>query len=254
MLRLRQRIYYPKETYLRSSSPLAQIGPSWYSWDISLVMWQAPKLQLPQEFLCQPQDERLKLKIKVSEAIPLVFRMLEGVDFFLNHSHLVTGKDYSLCLDPQLQYTVSIRINQTINFTSYSDNCKWDQPNFTLGDLQEKGACLMSLRYSLGYSPCADSCSHTKQVNYSKHSLVFFQAPETTWLPWTKGLSKCASSEWFTVKEILLLCILMSHHATGVVYNGEEDRTHLNLNSWIPNVWWAIPNLIFLLVWALKVP
>lgn len=162
--------------------------------------------------------------------------MLEGVDQFLNYYHLDTGKDCSLC--HKLPYNISTRINWTINPTSYSDSCKWGQSNFTLGVLQEKGACLMSLRYLLICSTHADSFSHQQQVNSSKGSLVYFQVPETSWLSCRKGLSKCASSGWSALKEILFLCILMSS------CHGEEDSTYLNLNSGLPSVGWAIFNLI----------
>lgn len=63
-------------------------------------------------------------------------------------------------------------------------------------------------------------------------------------------LSKCVSSELFSLKKTPLLCILLCVIPQGLICNGEEGRAHLNLDSELPCAQRAIPVLILLLVGA----
>lgn len=106
--------------------------------------------------------------------------------------------------------------------------------------------CLMSSGNPLGSSPHADSWIHTHKVVSGN----VIQTPETNWLAYTNSLTKCVSSELFTLKKTPLLCILLCVIPQGLICNGEEGRAHQNLDSGLPCAHRAIPILILLLVGA----
>lgn len=67
------------------------------------------------------------------------------------------------------------------------------------------------------------------------------QAPDTTWLACSNGLIKCASSELFTLENNPFLCILVHVTLQVSVYNREEGRAHLNLDSGLSHAQQEVP-------------
>ena len=63
-----------------------------------------------------------------------------------------------------------------------------------------------------------------------------FQAPEATCLACTDCLSKCASSELFALEDNPVLCVLVCVILQMFIYNGEEHRANLNVDSGPHNV------------------
>lgn len=104
----------------------------------------------------------------------------------------------------------------------------------------------MSSRNPLGSFPHADSWNHTQKVVSRNGNGMYFQTPETNWLAYTKSLTKCVSSELFTLKKTPLLCILVHVIPQGLICNGEEGRAHLNLDSGLLCAQWVITILILL--------
>lgn len=51
----------------------------------------------------------------------------------------------------------------------------------------------------------------------------------------TNGLTKCASSKLFALEENPFLYILVNVIPKAFMYNGQEGRAHLNLDSGLPH-------------------
>lgn len=63
---------------------------------------------------------------------------------------------------------------------------------------------------------------------------MYFQDPETAWLACSNGLTKCASSELFTLEEKPLLLLLMHVIPQVFICNTKEGRDHPSLDSELP--------------------
>ncbi|XP_014404410.1 PREDICTED: endogenous retrovirus group S71 member 1 Env polyprotein-like [Myotis brandtii] len=220
------------------SEPMKPIGlPS----DVALPIPVKPPQALPSP---ETKSRALSLPLSPSQEHSLL-AMLGAVHHFINTSQPTIGKDCWLCLDPRPPYYVGVGISQDIPRLRGPNNCSWDQPKLTLGDLQGQGTCLLSPNFPLQQSPYADSCNQTHWGNSS--FTTYYQAPEQTWFACTNGLTKCASSELFKEDKEPLLCVLVYILPQVFIYNGNEGRAHI-YSGLSPNRYKRAPVLVPLLL------
>lgn len=128
---------------------------------------------------------------------------------------------------PHVPHYVGTETNQTVNSTSNP------------GEPPEV-ACLFNITF---VPPM-----QIPLVIHRNGGWMYFQDPETSWLACSNGLTKCASSELFTLEEKPLLLLLMHVIPQVFICNTKEGRDHPSLDSELPCAWRAMLILTPLLV------
>ncbi|XP_039699036.1 endogenous retrovirus group S71 member 1 Env polyprotein-like [Pteropus medius] len=151
--------------------------------------------------------------------------MLTTIHKVLNKTTPDIGQDRWLCLNPKPPYYVGVGTPLNLTELSSAQGCEWESPRLTLGDIQEKGTCLISKDYSklLAQSPYFDNCNHTIKVPTSGNK--YYKAPNNTWLACDSGLTHCAASVLFNTGEANI-CILVFVLPQVSLYSGPEGRLH----------------------------
>ncbi|XP_023377945.1 endogenous retrovirus group S71 member 1 Env polyprotein-like [Pteropus vampyrus] len=171
--------------------------------------------------------------------------MLTTIHKVLNKTTPDIGQDCWLCLNLKSPYYVEVGTPLNLTELSSARGCEWETPRLTLGDIQEKGTCLISKNYSklLAQSPYFDNCNHTIEVPASGGK--YYKAPNNTWLACDSGLTHCAASNIFNSGETNI-CILVFVLPQVSLYNGLEGRLHFFHQDRLQKR--AVPVLIPLLV------
>lgn len=137
---------------------------------------------------------------------PLIMRLLRAIHSIVNSTRPDLGPSCWLCMDAQPPYYVGVAVNGSGSHSPDSENCRWEQPKLTLGDVQGKGTCLTSSTTSLKTSPYSPVCNSTVVVPQSSSS--FYSGPSGTWWACLDGITQCVSAAVF-LKESEPLCILV---------------------------------------------
>ncbi|XP_036611578.1 endogenous retrovirus group S71 member 1 Env polyprotein-like [Trichosurus vulpecula] len=163
--------------------------------------------------------------------VPLL-ALLSAVQKTLESSNHMLGKNCWICVMPQPPYYVGVALNASITPTSNTEDCQWNQPRLTFGDVQGTGLCLTSSNTTLSSSQHGFICKQTQEIQAS--SSDYFLAPPGAWWAHHDHLTQCVSATVFLRHQQhpeSPLCILVAIIPQVSLLPGEEGWHYFSLEG-----------------------
>uniref|UniRef100_A0A8I3X5S6 Envelope glycoprotein n=1 Tax=Callithrix jacchus TaxID=9483 RepID=A0A8I3X5S6_CALJA len=173
-----------------------------------------------------------------------LLNLLSLAHHLLNKSNPDLGKDCWLCLNPQPSFYTGLASQLPANLSNSS--CSQSTLHLTLGDIEGYGHCYHSPNYTLAGSPYGHYCNVSHNVTFNGKNL-HYQAPDTTWLACTFGLTNCMSTYQFN-SSAPILCTPVHILPRVDIYDGQQGLNLLAPSDIITAQWKRVPIVIPLLV------